>query len=896
MTGTRSKPTPAAVDNRPGLDEVATRVGTHSMFLEAMQRGLADANRPGLADLRTRAAGDPTLAMLDGWAAVCDTLTFYGERAAQEAYLRTATERASLRAHARQIGYELRPAKAATVHLAFEVEAEADGEAPLEYEAGLQVRSIPRDGELPQIFETIEPLTAREQWTALTPRLHHPQVLNGNSDRLTLAPGGPPIRQGDPVIFLRGDTPERFNSDGSRGYLRRITNIEEAEDGTRQVTLAAKPASSPIYTFAIGYIGFFGWQSGQVLNSGSLLSNVAQKTWSLSALSTTTALNKIGPVNLAKAILALPKTLFDPILPARLGAVAGCFGNIANKEAIRASASRQHPGRITKTKKHIGDNTTLASNRAYVYLDREVPEIVTGSTVLLRDRTREGWSVVHGVEPVSVAAYALSAKVTRLEIDANLTGSQNDGSGGLQKVAASGFRTRTTTVYGAPEMLPLAELPITTDVGDGGSAPGADAIELSVPVLDLLPGKSVAIEGERADLPGVTAAEIRTIAETALTGGFTVLTFTQPLAHRYMRETVTLNGNVAEATHGETVAESLGDGDATKPFASFALKSGPLTHVSAATESGIAPALEIRVDGVRWDLVADFAGTGPEDRVYLLRIEEDGTARIVFGDGITGQRPSTGLGNIEAIYRKGAGVSGMLAAGQLALLATKPVGLKGVRNPLPSAAGDDAETLEDARTNAPLRVLTLGRVVSLHDYEDFARAFASVAKARADWAFDGFARPIFLTVAGPGGAVLPPDGADMQNLRARLAEAGEADQRVSVRNYTEARFHIAARLWQDPAYLPDDVKAAAEAALALAFGFEARALGQGVSHAQIIAVLQSVPGVRGVDLDALYRAGDPVALEPRLPAAVARPGQRGIPEPAELLLIDMAASSLEVLP
>ena len=75
-----------------------------------------------------------------------------------------------------------------------------------------------------------------------------------------------------------------------------------------------------------------------------------------------------------------------------------------------------------------------------------------------------------------------------------------------------------------------------------------------------------------------------------------------------------------------------------------------------------------------------------------------------------------------------------------------------------------------------------------------------------------------------------------------------------------------------------------------------RALAQGGSHAQIIAVLQSVPGVRGVDLDALYRAGDPVALEPRLPAAVARPGQRGIPEPAELLLIDMAASSLEVLP
>lgn len=896
MTGIRAKPTPAPVDNRPGLREIRTRTGTHSMFHDSMLRGLADANRPGLADLRTRAVGDPTLGMIDGWAAVCDTLTFYAERAAQEAYLGTATERASMRAHARMIGYELRPAKAATVLLAFVTEAGADGAEPLAYDAGLQVRSVPRDGELPQIFETITPLSAREQWNALTPRLSHPQVLEADTDSLVLATTGPRLSRGDPVLFLRGTAPVSFTTDGTHGILRRVATVEDRPDGTRRISLAASPTVTPTYSFRL-LEPFLAWQPTVTLSTTSLQTTVTASSWSLASLSTTTALNRIGPVALSRAVMALPFIRINPITAARMAVAAGCFGNTAivkpsspatlDDLAAFASYTGTPPGAITATGSHVDDDTPSDKNHVHIYLEREFPEIVANTTVLLRDGLNEGWSPVHSAETLSVNAYGISAKVTRLEIDACLTGPDCS-------VEATQFHTRRTTVYGAAEALPLVDLDITGDVGAGGEEPGADTVELSVAALDLHPGKQVAISGMRADLVGVDASEIRTIATTSLNNGFTVLTFTQPLAHRYLRETVTLNANIAEATHGETVREALGDGDATRSFASFALKSGPLTHVSAPTDSGIAPALEVRVDGVLWDRAEDFAGIGPEDRVYLLRMGEDGTARVIFGDGITGQRPSTGLDNIAAVYRKGAGTEGMLAAGQLSLLATKPVGLKGVHNPLPPAAGDDAEVLEDARQNAPLRVLTLGRVVSLRDHEDFARAFASIAKARADWAFDGFERPIFLTVAGPAGVPLPEDGTDMTNLRNRLAEAGEAGQRVTIRNFIEARFHIAARLWLDPAYPEDDVRAAADTALALAFGFEARALGQGASHAQIIAVLQAVPGVRGVDLDALYRAGEEAALHPRLPAAVARPGADGVPEPAELLLIDLAASTLEV--
>ena len=43
----------------------------------------------------------------------------------------------------------------------------------------------------------------------------------------------------------------------------------------------------------------------------------------------------------------------------------------------------------------------------------------------------------------------------------------------------------------------------------------------------------------------------------------------------------------------------------------------------------------------------------------------------------------------------------------------------------------------DARQNAPFTVLTLERVVSLQDYEDFARAYPGIAKALATWTWDG---------------------------------------------------------------------------------------------------------------------------------------------------------------
>ena len=70
-------------------------------------------------------------------------------------------------------------------------------------------------------------------------------------------------------------------------------------------------------------------------------------------------------------------------------------------------------------------------------------------------------------------------------------------------------------------------------------------------------------------------------------------------------------------------------------------------------------------------------------------------------------------------------------------------------NPRRRSAATTPSRATTRATNAPLTVLTLDRVVSLRDYEDFARAFAGIAKALATWSWDGERRGVFVTVAGP---------------------------------------------------------------------------------------------------------------------------------------------------
>jgi predicted phage baseplate assembly protein len=306
--------------------------------------------------------------------------------------------------------------------------------------------------------------------------------------------------------------------------------------------------------------------------------------------------------------------------------------------------------------------------------------------------------------------------------------------------------------------------------------------------------------------------------------------------------------------------------------------------------------LEVRVDGVAWREVESLSDAGPHDPVFALRHGEDGATDVLFGDGVTGTRLPTGTENVVAVYRKGIGLAGLAAPGELTLLTTRPAGVRAVTNPVAAAGAADPDGVEDARRTAPLVARTLDRVVSLRDYEDVARARPGVAKVQATLAWRAGRRAVLLTVAGARGARFDETGLDATGLRAAIAAVADPAVPVDVRSFTPVFFQVAATVRVAAGHDAVTVLTAATVRLRDAFAFERREFGQPVAASQVVAVLQATAGVVAVDLDRFHRADQASPeLADRLPARLARragPATVG----AELLLLDPRPPELGVQP
>ena len=425
---------------------------------------------------------------------------------------------------------------------------------------------------------------------------------------------------------------------------------------------------------------------------------------------------------------------------------------------------------------------------------------------------------------------------------------------------------RTTQVYAESDLLPLAELVITEAVGAVAvndptariTQDSATQLTLDSAVDGLKAGRWVIVSGTRSDVPGtdaVTAAELVMLtaveqgADAHLPGDTvhsTLVFANQGLAYSYQRETVSVYANVVRATHGQTRREVLGSGNGALPMQSFALKQSPLTFVSAATVDGVQSSLTVRVNNVQWHEARNLAFVGPADRDFVTATDDSGTTGVRFGDGGHGARLPTGVENITATYRNGIGTPGNVAAQQISLLATKPLGVKAVINPLRASGGADAETRDQARGNVPLAVLALDRLVSVTDYADFSRTFGGVGKAAAI----KLGKLVQVTIAGAADAPIDISSDLYRNLLQALQRYGDPSLplRLAVRELLTLT--LSAQVGLRAGYAWEFVEPVLRAALLEAFGFERRALAQDVYLSEIVACMQAVAGVAWVDVDA----------------------------------------------
>jgi hypothetical protein len=460
-------------------------------------------------------------------------------------------------------------------------------------------------------------------------------------------------------------------------------------------------------------------------------------------------------------------------------------------------------------------------------------------------------------------AYGVSTKTTRLSL-----------SGAWWQPNAEMLITplRTTAVYASSEKLELTEVPISTE--EAPVPVGGEEIELDGLYDGLEAGRWLVVSGERADLaPGtgdVEARELVMLAAVAqsydpnLPGDapHTRLILANALAYTYRRDTVTVYGNVAHATHGETREETLGGGDGGQAFQSFTLKQSPLTHVAAPTAAGAASTLEVRVNDVRWPEADGLVWLGPRDRGYVTQTDDEDKVTITFGDGHHGARLPSGPENVRAEYRVGIGREGNVAARSISLLATRPLGVKEVINPLPASGGADREGRDQARQNAPLAVMALDRLVSVQDYADFCRTFAGIAKASAVRLSDGRRRVVHLTLAGADDIAIDENSDLYRNLRQALHRLGDPFQAIEMEGRERMLLVVAAGVRIKADYEWESVEPDIRTALLETFGFEQRALGQDVVPGEVLSAIQAVPGVAYVDLDLLDTVSEREAADP----------------------------------
>jgi predicted phage baseplate assembly protein len=307
--------------------------------------------------------------------------------------------------------------------------------------------------------------------------------------------------------------------------------------------------------------------------------------------------------------------------------------------------------------------------------------------------------------------------------------------------------------------------------------------------------------------------------------------------------------------------------------------------------------------------------------VFATLNQPSGVTQILFGDGVEGATLPTGQNNVQATYRVGSGSAGNVAAGSITTLIDRPLGVSGVINPGAATGGQDAQPVDDIRADAPLSVLTLGRAVSITDYQNFASTFAGIAKAYAIWIPSGPGRGVFLTVAGAGGSALPPDNPTLSNLVTALHDYGNPLIPIHAQSFLETLFSLEADLRYDPRYDPASVKAAVQASLIQQYSFATRNFGQGVSADEIAAFIQAIPGVVAVNVTNLkvgvtssagdlnsgdysisaylnwvsgyvilprLPAGSPMRICPYLPVA----DPKSLPYPAEILVLDPGPKGL----
>lgn len=871
-------PPPAgSFGNRAGLSAIAYRVGTYGSFRQQMLDAIA--GMPALGALTTRQSDDYSVTFIELWAALLDVLTFYQERHANEAFLRTALQPASLQRLARLLDYRPSPGVAASAKLAFTLVPGTTLQIPI----GLKVQNVPTQTSPAQTYETLEAISADARFNRL--RIYEAPVAanplaagttQATLDRLKGPAFLAALAANDPVVIFNDagtDLPEEKKIAGLAAQDDRVVL-----SWTRPVQGADWTVSSLAFKYRRSF-RLFGCNAPpsfmQPATSTAVAGGIA---WTRQSTDFTKPAGVVFTLDARYPDLATGTELLfvipppPPPAPPPLPSPGGglFFGGI-EFEAVAAhgSGAVAASDAISKSAAAIGGKNfgSLLGENLLQYVGgfggslAPPPPPPPGPQTFLATVTQV--AEVPASSPVqgqSGGQGAITDSVTQITVrpaSVSTLGPVND----IRSVSIFELVGAPIGFWPAsyPAALGSATVWLPGRLVEAGQSIGIEVgrtIQQTafVPGVVIQPanigiGREVILADATGKAVEATVQATPTIAPAGgAAGAFAHLVLSlQATAVSLDAASAVLLGNVAQGGNGRTISgELLGTGAAATPLQRFKLQNQPLTYVPSTAPGGVSSSLTVSVGPTAWSEVPELFGQAPSAQVFTARTDVDGRTLVQFGGPQYGALLQTGA-TVSVTYRIGTGAAGQVAADALTTLLDRLPGLDGVTNPLPAEGGADPETTAAIRNNAPRSVRSFDRAVSLLDFQDLITASGEVAKALAAWVWDGFAPAVHLTVAGQQGTSF----ADLTSLGATLANARDPNHRLLLDNFASVPIFVAASLWTDPKRAAADVIAAATRAMSTALSFDTLMLGQSIHLSAIYAVLQGVPGVVAADVTGL---------------------------------------------
>jgi len=868
----------------------------YKRFLQEQARLLLETDRERLDRLRAQYEGqrrDWAWEIVRVLARAAHVLTEHLDAYANEGYLRTATQWDSVRRLVEMIDYHPAPPASASTRLVIEAKEDARGTLA----AGFQVKYSPPDGGAPIIFETLEDLDVDVDLNQLRPAEYdrNPDSLTGSL--LWLEDEIEELNIGDPLVLedertgvLRAHLILGFQVVGGSSCLHVTPRLSHRlQKGYTRVHLKPKERLDPIGPAAKGaeiervlrlteipqdlLPGMILHITDGVETRYRRLVFLREKRLVLDA--------EVGNLRLDEGLVSRPVTLGISKKEAEPRTVAGnhtvfysysVAGDLSRLSgSILADKRKDNQGKIhlptykvTDARYHPADGTH--ERRGYTVLtlvwDKSIHgfPLVNPQTLLAPPATPGPWQVDTYLEKTDghLPGTLLVGKPKRTrtgDFAVTVSGRQMawarlgavgiDGEKEEASIIAEDrwfdrgggdfFLTETTIYAHFKEAVRLKDWRHNSRPMTGRRIPLS-----RVPVV-LEKGRTLMLE----NTDNASAAFFTTVAKMDEARSPVELVLSQDLPAGFTIGNTLIAGNVVPAGHGETKGEKvLGSGDATQLSQTFRFDEEDVSFVADATQpSGVRAAITVKVAGRAWEQVSSFQDSRPTDFHYTVRMTEDATLKISFGDGKRGRRLPTGGNNVRILFRKGVGLPGNVAAGSI-VKAVKPHRLVDkVRQPLSATGGNDMEGVESLRENAPATLLALERAVSLGDFSYLALSQSSVWQARTFLRPTGLGRnqKVEVVVVPAGGGGLGTLGATLTRFLLNHSIPGIE---VTVLPYEEVRFSLDVILTVDAVqYIPEDGVKEVEKTLREAFSLQKRGLGQDLFLSEAYAVIEAVVGV-----------------------------------------------------